>query len=150
MTVFYDVLDKIKTQLEADDFVNTVNFGTIDEALLNKQDIYPYSHFDVESVTHEGNTLRFSISIVAMDIEDISPDEETDIFIGNTNLHDIWNTQLAVLTRVIDVLRRGSDMNNYQIDGNPSFEKFNERFEHGTAGWICTFDLLTPNTMTVC
>lgn len=149
MTVFYDILDKIKTQLEADVNVNTVSFGMIDEVAIAKQDIYPYSHFDVENVTHEGSVLRFSISIVAMDIEDISPDEP-DRFRGNTNRHDILNTQLAVLTRVIDVLRRGSDMNNYQIDGNPSLEKFERRFEHGLTGWVCTMDIITPNTMTIC
>lgn len=150
MTVFYDILDKIKDQLELDDFVNSVSFGELDEITLQKQNIYPYAHFNVTGVTHEGSVLRFSFEILAMDIEDISPDNSTDIFLGNTNRVDILNTQLAVLTRVIDVIRRGNDMNNYQIDGNPSFEKFERRFEHGLTGWLVTFDVLTPNTMTIC
>lgn len=150
MTVFYDLLDKIKTQLQADDFVNTVNFGGIDDILLQKQDIYPYSHILINSATYEGATIRFNMSVISMDIVNISNDEVTDIFVGNDNLHDILNTQLAVQTRMLEVLRRGADYHTYFFDGNADLEHFTDRFEHGVAGWTSTFDILVNHAMTKC
>ena len=147
MTVFYDILDTIKTQLEADDFVNTVNFGGVDEALLEKKDMYPYSHLILNSADLDGAIFRFNFSIIAMDIRDISNDETTNIFIGNDNLHDILNTQLAVLTRLKMVL---DSNDSFTIDGNTTFEHFTDRFEHGVAGWTMTFDILIKHNMTRC
>lgn len=46
------------------------------------------------------------VSIVAMDIVDISKSEATDIFIGNDNEQDVLHTQLAVLNRAYEMLRR--------------------------------------------
>ncbi len=149
MTVFYDLLDLIKDQLELDDFVNTVNFGSVDDVLLEKQDIYPYSHIILNSATHEGSYYRFNLSVIAMDIVDISKDEVTDIFIGNDNLHDVLNTQLAVLTRMIEVIRKDAST-TVQLDGNPTLEHFTDRFEHGVAGWTATFDILMRHDMTKC
>jgi hypothetical protein len=86
-----------------------------------------------------------------MDIVDKSKEIETDVFIGNDNEHDVLNTQLAVLNRLLEVLRRGSlSREFYQLDGNVSCEPFTERFENYLAGWTATFDVLIPNTMTAC
>lgn len=150
MTVFYDILDTLKTNLEADTFVNTVNFGGIDDVLLQKQDIYPYSHILLNSATYDGALIRFNFSVITMDIVDVSNDSVTDIFIGNDNLHDVLNTQLAVQTRLLEVLRRGDDHWTYNFDGTADLEHFTDRFEHGVAGWTSTFDLVAKHGMTKC
>lgn len=150
MRAFYEITQTIKNTLLLDEFCNTVNFGGIDEVLLSKQDIYPYSHLILNGATYEGNTLRFDISVIAMDIVDISNDKTTDIFIGNDNSQDVLNTQLAVLVRMLEVLRRGENANTFKLDGTPSFEHFTDRFEHGVAGWTVTFDIVVPHGMTIC
>ena len=150
MTSFYDVTQTIKDQLLLDDNCNTVNFGNIDDVLLNKQDIYPYSHLILNQATYEGKLMRFNLSVICMDIVDISNDTTTDIFLGNDNLHDVLNTQLAVITRLLEVLRKSSTANTFMLDGNATLENFTDRFEHGVAGWTATFDIVINHAMTKC
>ena len=75
---------------------------------------------------------------------------ESDIFIGNDNEQD-FNSQLAVLNRIIIQLRRGSlHTEKYQLDGDPLCEPFYERFENRLAGWACTMDILISNDVSRC
>jgi hypothetical protein len=151
MNGFYQFTTKIKDSLKLDPFVKTVTYGDIFQVDLNKQTIFPLSHLVVNNVTKESNVMRFNVSILAMDIVDVSKEATTDIFIGNDNTHDIWNTQLKVLDRLTELLRRGSIVSDgYQLDGNPTFEQFTERFENYLAGWTVTFDVIVANDMTIC
>jgi uncharacterized protein YuzB (UPF0349 family) len=151
MQGFYNILERIKLQLEDDPNVNTVTYGDIFKIDLNKQTIFPLSHLMVNEASMENNIWRFNVSVIAMDILDESKENVTDWFVGNTNEQDILNTQLAVLNRLFQVLRQGSLAKDlYQLDGNPTCENFTERFENSLAGWTGTFDVLIPNTMTSC
>jgi hypothetical protein len=151
MNGFYQFTTKIKDTLKLDPFVNTVTYGDIFQVDLSKQTIFPLSHLVVNNVTKESNIMRFNISILAMDIVDMTKDETTDIFIGNDNTQDIWHTQLKVLDRLTELMRRSSIVSEgYQLDGNPTFEQFTERFENYLAGWTVTFDVIVGNDMTIC
>ena len=151
MANYYTVLDTLKTNLENDSFVNTVTQGDIFGVDLAKQTIFPLVHIIVNNATFESNVIRYNISIIAMDIVDISKDETTDIFIGNDNEQDVLNTQITMLNRVYDKLTRGDYFTNLGIiDGNPTCEPFIERFENNLAGWTMTFDYLIGNEMTIC
>ena len=151
MKGFYQVTQVIKDQLLADENVNTVTTGDITKIDLGKQSIFPLSHIIVNNVGNEDNILRFSMSVLSMDIVDVSKEEVVDIFIGNNNEQDILNTQLAVLNKLVQVLRGGTIyQNQYQLDGNPNFEPFYDRFENEMAGWALTFDVLVPNDIEIC
>lgn len=151
MNGFYQFTTKIKDTLKLDPFVKTVTYGDIFQVDLNKKTIFPLSHLVVNNVTKESNVMRFNISILAMDIVDVSKEATTDVFIGNDNTQDIWHTQLKVLDRLTELLRRGSIVSDgYKLDGNPTFEQFTERFENYLAGWTVTFDVLVGNDMTIC
>ena len=151
MKGFYQVTQAIKDQLLADENVNTVTTGDITKIDLGKQSIFPLSHIIVNNVGNEDNILRFSMSVLSMDIVDVSKEETVDIFIGNNNEQDILNTQLAVLNKLVQVLRGGTIyQNQYQLDGNPNFEPFYDRFENEMAGWALTFDVLVPNDISIC
>jgi hypothetical protein len=146
----YNVLTTIKDQLKSDKFVNTVTTGDIFEVDLKKQTIFPLSHIIINGATWENNVWRFSISILSMDIVDVS-DEESSDFVGNTNEQDVSNTQLAVLSRLIAVLNNGDlNENLFQLDGNPDLEPFMERFENSLTGWTATLDVLIPNDSSSC
>ena len=151
MKGFYQVTQAIKDQLLTDDNVNTVTTGDITKIDLSKQTIFPLSHIIVNNVGNEDNILRFSLSILSMDIVDFSKEETVDIFVGNNNEQDILNTQLAVLNKLVQVLR-GGDLNRdlYQLDGSPNFEPFYDRFENEVAGWALTFDVIIPNDISIC
>jgi len=151
MKGFYNVTKQIKEALEAEPFVNTVTFGSIDDVDLNKTTIFPLSHVIVNNTTVGTKTLTFNISILSMDIVDISKDEVTDIFVGNDNEQDVLNTQLALQTRVINKLQRGDLYTDlYQVEGDVNCEPFVDRFENKLAGWAATFDVIVQNDMTVC
>src|SRR5210317_1254773 len=116
MNGFYRVTDKIRETLQADDNCNTVTYGDITEIDLNKQTIFPLAHIIVNSVVSNDTVLRFNISVLAMDIVDISKDEVTNIFVGNDNEQDVLNTQLAVLNKLIQKLRIGNlYVDKYQV-----------------------------------
>ena len=151
MTGYYNLLTKIKEHFDSDALVNTVTQCDIFEVDLNKQTIFPLVHIIVNSVQFVNNVQQANVSIMAMDIVDISKDETTSLFDGNDNELDVLNTQLAILNRVYEMLRRGDLYDDsFQVTGAPNCEPFIDRFENKLAGWTMTFDVLFPNDMTIC
>lgn len=151
MNGFYRVTDIIKDTLQADPNCNTVTYGDITQVDLSKQTIFPLSHIIVNSVTSGENTMTFNLSILSMDIVDVSKDEVTDIFLGNNNEQDVLNTQLTVLNKVIQNLRIGNLYSDkYQVLGDVTIEPFRDRFENQIAGWTATIDVIIGNDVNVC
>jgi hypothetical protein len=148
---FYLLTETIKDQLLGDVNVNTVTTGDIYDIDLAKQSIFPLSHIIINSVSTQEQTLTFNISVLAMDIVDESKEATTDIFRGNNNEQDILNTQLAVLNKLVMVLRKGTLYNDqYQLDGDATLEPFYERFDNRLAGWSATFDVFVKNDIDIC
>ena len=148
---FYLLTETIKNQLLADVNVNTVTTGDIYDIDLSKQSIFPLSHIIINNVTTQEQTLTFNISVLAMDIVDESKEITEDIFRGNNNEHDVLNTQLAVLNKLVMVLRKGTFYSDqYQLEGDATLEPFYERFENRLAGWAATFDVLVKNNISIC
>ena len=148
---FYNLTDKLKEELLKDPFVNTVTYGNIFEVDLNKQTIFPLSHFIVNNVVDRGQTLLFNISLLCMDLVDESKEDVVDGFIGNDNEQDVLNTQLAVANRIGAMLKRGDlYRTKYQLDGDVSLEPFVDRFDNKVAGWTATFNVVIPNEITIC
>ena len=151
MTGYYDLITRIKEHFENDPIVNTITQGDIFRIDLNKQTIFPLVHIIVNNVQFVQNVQQCNISVLAMDIVDISKDETENIFDGNDNELDVLNTHLAVLNRMYEFLRRGDLYDDkFQVTGTPTCEPFIDRFENKLAGWTMTFDVLIPNDMTIC
>jgi hypothetical protein len=149
--MYYEILTKLQTELNNDPLINTVSEGDIFSIDLNKQTIFPLCHIMVNSATFVDNVIQYNISIMAMDVVDISKEETTNKFRGNDNEQDILNTQINILNRLYEKLRRGNLYDdNYQVDGTPNLEPFIDRFENKLAGWTMTVNINTPNVMTVC
>ena len=148
---YYQLTETIKTQLLADINCKTVTTGDITDVNLQKQDIFPLAHIIVNNVSQEDGVLRFSISVLNMDIVDRSKKETTNLFTGNNDEQNILNTQLSVLNKLIQVLRGGTlHQNGYQFEGNGNLEPFYDRFENELAGWTGTFDVVIYNDITIC
>jgi hypothetical protein len=151
MTGFYTAIDKLKTHFDTDALVNSVSEGDIFQVDLAKQTIFPLVHIMVNSCSFETNVLRFNISLIAMDLVDISKNENKNVYLGNDNTQDALNSTLSILNRAYDIMLHGSlAYDLFQIDGNPNCEPFTERFENLLSGWTMTFDVLVPNEMTIC
>lgn len=151
MVGYYTILETLRAELDSSPFVNTVTEGSIFDVDLSKQTIFPLSHIMVNSATIEEHVIRYNISVMAMDIVDVSKAETTNLFRGNDNEQDVLNTQFAVLQRLASSMLNGaiSDL-GYEIETAPNCEPFSERFENLLAGWTMTFDLVVPNQMSIC
>lgn len=148
---FYKVTETIKETLLDDVDVNTVTIGDISDVDLSKQTIFPLSHLMINSATQQEQVLTFSVSIISMDVVDIQKEPTTDLFTGNDNLHDVLNTQLAVLNRLAQKLRMGTlYRNQYQLEGDVNLEPFLDRFENHIAGWVGTFSIVIENDISLC
>lgn len=151
MTGYYNLLDKLKTHFDADVIVNTVTQGDIFKVDLSKQTIFPLLHIMVNNCTLDSNTTTWNISLIAMDVVDLSKNATTNLFLGNDNEIDVLNTQHAVLNRAYEIIKHGSlAYDLFMVEGTASLEPFTERFENYMAGWTMTFDVVTPNEMTIC
>ena len=151
MNGFYYVIDKLRDYIKDTGFVNTVSTGDIFEVDLQKQTIYPLSHIIVNNASPKEFVSSYNISILFMDLVDISKENATDVFEGNDNLLDVLNEQLTIAQRLVSSLKRGDLFSNLvQIDGDPLCEPFTDRFENKVAGWTLTFDIIVPNDMTIC
>jgi hypothetical protein len=148
---FFQLTETIKAELLKDVNINTVTTGDITDVNLNKQDIFPLGHIIIDNVSDEEQVLRFNMTILACDIVNQSKDLTVDRFVGNNNVQDILNTQLAVLNRLTQRLRMGnlySDM--YQLDGIPVLTPFYDRFENQLAGWSSSITVLIYNDIYIC
>jgi len=151
---FYDITTKIREHLIANKQVNTVTEGDIFDVDLNKQTIFPLSHIMINNVTFNDVGITYSMSILFMDVADVSKDNprnEDNIFYGVDNRHDILNTQLLVANDLVSSLKRANLMKDkYQLNGTPSCEPFEDRFENLLVGWNLTLSIDIPNTITTC
>ena len=153
---FYNTLDKIKDQLLADPNVNTVTTGDLTEVDLDKISIFPLSHIIVNNAQLQGNTILFNVSILAMDVvwqtKQTTPEGDIDsTFVGHDNEQDVLNSQLAVLNKLNEVLRRGQLFTDqFQLEGVPSCEPFYDRFENKLAGWTLTANIIVTNDIDIC
>tara|TARA_R110000772_G_scaffold53171_1_gene121707 strand:- start:605 stop:1069 length:465 start_codon:yes stop_codon:yes gene_type:complete len=154
MQGFYNLTNKIRETLQLDEFVNTVTYGDLMEVDLNKQTIFPLSHFMVSGATMQSNVWNFSVSLLCMDLVNESKNYANGIpgeFRGSNNEQDVFNTQLAVANRLLELLLRGDlYVDKYQLDGDATLEPFVDRFENKLAGWTVTFNVMIPNDMTIC
>ena len=150
MQAYYNILSTLKEKLIADPFVNTVTQGDIFDVDLAKQTIFPLAHIIINEFSKQSNILVFNVTVICMDIVDLSKSETTDVFLGNDNEQDVLNTQMAVGLRLVELLERGTDNTLFQMRGQADFEPFTERFENNMAGCAVTFDIHVPNTMTIC
>ena len=154
MSSFYDITTKIREHLISNKQVNTVTEGDSFEVDLNKQTIFPLSHIMINNVTFNEHTITYSMSILFMDVADVSKDDprdEAEVFYGVDNRQDILNTQLLVANKLVSELKRGDLMQEkYQLNGTPTAEPFEDRFENLLVGWNLGLSIDIPNTITLC
>ena len=152
MTQVYDLLDNLKDLLRANPNVFTVTFGDISEVDLNKTTMFPLSHVNISNVIFENNVINFTVQLLCLDIVDYNKKVAVDdIFYGNDNLQDVYNTQLQVVADVVEAFKRGSLYSErLQLLASPSAEPFKDRFENELAGWGVNFQVSLPNETSIC
>jgi len=152
MTQVYDILDKIRDRLRDNPSVFSVTFGDISEVDLNKTTIFPLSHLTITNVTFERSVVNFNIALLCLDVVDYNKEKyDDDIFYGNTNLQDIYNTQLQVVNDVVQSVRRGSLFDSkIQLIGDPVATPFKDKYENELAGWGIEINVSMINDISIC
>ena len=151
MNSFYRIIDKIKQAASSEPFNNAVTFGDIADIDLRKQGMFPLAHITVNSATITDNLVQQNMTIFFMDLVEVNNAADESFFLGNDNRQDILNTQLALATRVVQLLRKGDlYREEFELLGDASCEPFTERFENMLAGWAVTFTINTKTDMTIC
>tara|TARA_R100001460_G_scaffold35957_2_gene69109 strand:- start:23 stop:481 length:459 start_codon:yes stop_codon:yes gene_type:complete len=152
MTQVYDILDKIRDRLRDNPSVFSVTFGDISEVDLNKTTIFPLSHLTITNVTFERSVVNFNIALLCLDVVDYNKEKyDDDIFYGNTNLQDIYNTQLQVVNDVVQSVRRGSLFDSkIQLVGEPVATPFKDKYENELAGWGVEINVSMINDISIC
>jgi len=98
MQTYYNILETIKNQLKLDTNVNTVTTGDIFDVDLEKKTIFPLSHVMVNQATRKDKVYTLNLSILLMDIVDKVSHEAEDVFKGNDNEQDVFNTQETIIS----------------------------------------------------
>jgi len=154
MTNVYDVIKTIKDFLRAHPIVNTVTFGDITQVNLNKTEMFPLSHFILGNTQLTEHTVRMTISFLFLDIVDYTKefnDNDEGYRQDDSNLVDVYNTQLQIANALISDLRRGDlYRDEYQLVGEPVCEPFKDRFENELAGWSVDITIDIKNNISVC
>ena len=147
----YRIIDALKTELLSNDFCNKVTMGTLTEIDLAKMTIFPLSHITLDTVTHNENTLSFSITIYNLDIVEVSKNLPADDIYGNDNLVYIWTNQLYVINRLVSRIKQSTIYNDgWELENIPVSDFINKEMENMLAGFQTTIAITVPNDISKC
>jgi hypothetical protein len=149
MKTYYDLIDRIHAYLNGSVSINSVTFGDLLEVDLSKQSIFPLAHVGIISMQFEEYIMGLSMNIIVMDVVDEYKDDKQSLskpHLGLDNKHDIHNSLLNVVNGLQSSIRRGglNDF-NYEIQGTPTAQLFEDRFENKVTGWSMTININMPN-----
>ena len=154
MNNFYNLIDTIKQLLSSSEFNNKVTFGDITEVDLGKLTNFPLVHMIIDEAVINERTIDYTLRIIAADIVDLIKKDlvSDDEYYGNNNMQDILNTQMSVLTRLINQIRRLDlvDNNYLRVEGGVTATPFLDRFENELAGWEATMVITGRNEISIC
>lgn len=135
---FYKVVDKIKEQALAADF-RTIMYGTINDADLNRQSIFPLLLVIPQPSQMKEVTTILNFTLVAMDLVDFNKEESTQLD-RNDDLIDVHQYVLGRLQTVIKGIE-----SDYDLDYTLNLDPFQERFENLLAGWSVDIGIEVAN-----
>lgn len=141
---FYELIDLIKQLVEDNAFTNKITFGEMSDVDLNKDTTFPLLHIMLDQVIIQEKTMEYRLNLVAADIVDvIDEDLGVDDYYGNDNTQDVMNTQLKVMTELVNALRKldlvGTNFTRMQDE--PTATPFKDRFDNVIAGWEASVTL---------
>lgn len=149
MKTYYNLIDKLYTYLSGSQLINTVTFGDLLEVDLSKQTIFPLAHIGISNITFGEYIMTASLNIIVMDMVDDDKDnklDKVDPHLGLDNTHDIHNSLLNVVNGLQSSLRRGGLYDaNFEIEGDPQAQLFEDRFENKVTGWSMIVNINMPN-----
>lgn len=147
MNHYTQLLRYIKQLAEQDSFVNTVTQGEFDRLDLDKGNLFPLVHIQINSGSFSnGQTLSFNLQVGCFAVRDKVNEIVSDKFWLQDNEVDNMNECLAVLNRLWLKMFKDFENNNITSGQNPTLEPSFFDYKNTLDGWILTFDVEMPNT----
>jgi hypothetical protein len=152
MIGYYTLIDKLKTILDQEPFINTITKGGIDQVDLQKVSLYPICHISINNSRIESSTIVYNVSFILMDILDHNKKESSHVYYSHDNEDDIINQMNEQAIRIYELFRRGAFHNNGMqlVDESANIEYFSDRFVDKVAGCTLTLDVALYNNGTIC
>lgn len=149
---YYDIITQLANSLKANPLVAVVTEGEIDEANINRLDMYPLCHIVTNTCNITERVLSFNMSVIACDVVKDLKESTVNKLLGSDNETDCLNQTLIILNRLAKEMMSGDlAYSNFQVvEGSISLEPFRDRFANKLAGWTMTFDVEIENNMSVC
>lgn len=145
MNGYFELLNVIKTSLDNGNVINTVlTSDTVDGFDLDKKNVYPVAMIDVDTGVFTMPATNYNVVVSVLDIADISNNQITNKFLGNSNKIDIYNNLHGVLRRLYNEIKEDKYTKDFNIIGEPSLQKI-ERGTNLAYGWELTFIVEVPD-----
>jgi hypothetical protein len=107
----------------------------------------------VDSADIDERTISYSVKILVADVVDVDKERREDnMFLGNSNMQDILNTQFYVINKLVTQLRRLdlTNSNFLRVDSVVRTTPFRDRFENELAGWETELVIVAKNDIDIC
>lgn len=154
-SLYYNVLDYFKTIMSNHPSITTVSQGSIGDLDYEQYPAYPLGNVSILQATWGETVSRYNIQIIIADKVKNKNNESTGVqnkqtlpFYKVDDTVDIHANTLSILNDLTSYTQRSVD--GFDIDGDIICEPFQDRFNNGLAGWVCTFDLVTHNDRNRC
>lgn len=144
-------LTYIKTLGQADAFVNTITQGEFERIDLDKGNIFPLLHVQINQAGFtNGQVITFDVQIGCFNLRDHNNEVNNltgiDKFWLQDNEVDNMNECLATLNRMWTIMYRDYNQNNITASENPTLEPVYFAGKNTYDGWILSFTVELPNT----
>lgn len=147
MNQYSQLLYRIKSLCESNQYVSTVTKGAFDTLDLDKGNIFPLVHINITGGGFTtGQTINLNVQIGVFDIRDINKEIVNDKFWENDNEVDNHNLTLAILNDIWTRLYKDFEQLNITASENPTFEIVTFEHKNLLDGWILNFTVELPNT----
>ena len=151
---FYQVVDAVYSFLIARDDVSTVTIGTVNDADLNKQTVFPLVHMVPTGASRGPQVTTYGFTFYFLDWVNETKDnprEQPDALYGITDLIDVWHSTDVTLTEFLAHFQRGAGYsNNFQLEQTSPSTPFQNRFTNLLAGWEANIQITVPNASPIC
>ena len=146
----YNIIDSLNEELLSNPFVNKVTVGRLTEIDLAKNTIFPLSHIMLNSIRHNENSLSFNLTVINLDIVNISKEAEIGVY-GNDNTMYILSNQLYVINRLLSRLKQSTIYKDgWELDGNPDSDVIDKEMENMLTGYQTDITINVPNDISKC
>ena len=154
-TLYYNVVNYLKTILSNHPSVDVVTLGDVFELGEREFPAYPIANIQIVNTSFGTSVTNFDIELIVADKIKNKNNESNPItnaqtipFYGVDDKPDIYSNTLAIINDITSYTQRG--VAGFEINDDIECEPFSDQFDNGLAGWVARFTITTHNDKNRC